>query len=129
MSEVKNVHQPEGFRLVSRLKSFGYAGQGIAFMLRTQHNAWLHVLISVVVIAAGLYCGVEAGDWRWLLVAMTMVWVSESVNTAVEYICDVVSPEYSVAVKRAKDIAAGGVLIAALGAAGIGVLTFWPYLF
>ena len=58
MSEVKNVHQPEGFRLVSRLKSFGHAGQGIAFMLRTQHNAWLHVLISVIVIALALYCGV-----------------------------------------------------------------------
>ena len=84
MSEVKNVHQPEGFRLVSRLKSFGHAGQGIAFMLRTQHNAWLHVLISVIVIALALYCGVDAGDWRSLVMAMTIVWVSESVNTAVE---------------------------------------------
>ena len=128
MSDVKNVQQPQGFSVVSRLKSFGYAGQGIAFMLRTQHNAWLHVLISVLVIALALYCGVDATDWRWLVVAMAMVWVGESVNTAVEYICDVVSPEYSVAVKRAKDIAAGGVLIAALAAAVIGGLTFWPYL-
>ena len=128
MNDVKNAAVPERFTLVSRLKSFGYAIEGLGFMLRTQHNAWLHGLATVLVIALALYCDVSAGDWRWLAVAMTLVWVGEAVNTAVEYVCDVVAPEYNVAVKHAKDIAAGAVLIAALGAAVIGVLTFWPYL-
>jgi diacylglycerol kinase (ATP) len=74
------------------------------------------------------WCGVSASDWRWLIVAMAMVWVAEAMNTAVEFLCDVVSPQYSLAVKGAKDIAAGGVLIAAGAAAAIGVVTFWPFL-
>jgi diacylglycerol kinase (ATP) len=56
-----------------------------------------------------------------------MVWVGETINTAVEYVCDVVSPDYNHAVKHAKDIAAGGVLIAAIASLVIGALTFWPY--
>lgn len=111
----------------SRIRSFGYAFEGIAVMLRTQHNAWLHLLASGLVCVAATILDVSAADWRWLVVAMTLVWAAEAMNTAVEFLCDVVSPEYALAVKGAKDIAAGGVLITALGAAAIGVLTFWPY--
>jgi len=116
------------FTPAGRLKSVAYAIEGLAFMLRTQHNAWLHGLATVAVIALALYCQVSLEDWRSLVAAITMVWVGEAVNTAVEYVCDVVSPEHNLAVKRAKDIAAGAVLIAALGAAAIGALVFWPYL-
>lgn len=125
--EVKNVNVPQPLTFSARLKSFAYAIQGIVFMLRTQHNAWLHGVATIAVIALAVYCDVSASDWRWLIVAMAMVWVGETVNTAVEYVCDVVSPQYSEAVKHAKDIAAGGVLIAALGSFVIGLLTFWPY--
>lgn len=128
MSDIKNTAAPQAFTLRSRFKSFAYALQGIGFMLRTQHNAWLHLAASITVVALGLYCRVNAADWRWLVAAIAMVWVAEAVNTAVEYVCDVVSPKYLEAVKHAKDIAAGGVLIAATAAAVIGVLTFWPYL-
>lgn len=128
MSDVKNASLPQPFTMTARLKSFAYAIQGIFFMLKTQHNAWLHLIASLLVIAAATYCGVNSSDWRWLVVAMAMVWVAETINTAVEYVCDVVSPSYSHAVKHAKDIAAGGVLIAAVGAALIGMLTFWPYI-
>lgn len=129
MNNVKNVGEPGRLTLRGRLKSFGYAIQGIAFMLKTQHNAWLHGLATIGVIALAVYCNVSASDWRWLIVAMGMVWVGETINTAVEYLCDVVSPDYNHAVKHAKDIAAGGVLIAAIAALVIGVLTFWPYFF
>ena len=118
-----------GFTLAARLKSFVYAFRGLGFMLRTQHNAWLHAAASLAVIVAGLVLHVTPADWRWLVVAMAMVWVAETFNTAVEYVCDVVSPDFSQAVKHAKDIAAGAVLICAVGAAVIGVLTFWPYVF
>lgn len=127
MKEVKNVWVPQRMTLAARLKSFYYALQGIAFMLRTQHNAWLHGTATLAVIALAVYCDVSASDWRWLVTAMGMVWVAETINTAVEYVCDVVSPNYNEAVKHAKDIAAGGVLIAAVASLVIGVLTFWPY--
>jgi diacylglycerol kinase len=118
-----------GFSVAARIKSFAYALQGIGFMLKTQHNAWFHAWASVVVIAAGLILKVSASDWRWLTVAMAMVWVAETFNTAVEYVCDVVSPGYSEAVKRAKDIAAGAVLLCAVAAVLIGGITLWPYVF
>jgi len=97
-------------------------------MLRTQHNAWLHALATFMVVVAGLALKVRTADWRWLVTAIAMVWVAETFNTAVEYVCDVVSPGYSEAVKHANDIAAGAVLICALAAVIIGGLTLWPYL-
>ncbi|MEJ7806656.1 MAG: diacylglycerol kinase family protein [Telluria sp.] len=127
MNDVNSAVTPRRLTLMARLKSFGYALQGIAFMLKTQHNAWLHGVATIAVIALAVYCDVSASDWRWLIVAMGMVWVGETINTAVEYVCDVVSPDYNHAVKHAKDIAAGGVLIAAVASLVIGVLTFWPY--
>lgn len=127
MNDMKNTTAPQAFTGSARLKSFAYAIQGIAFMLKTQHNAWLHLVATLVVIALGLYCRISLNDWRWLVTAIAMVWFTEAFNTAVEYVCDVVSPSYLLAVKRAKDVAAGGVLIAAVAAAIIGALTFWPY--
>jgi diacylglycerol kinase (ATP) len=67
-------------------------------------------------------------DWRWLTVAIVLVWVAETMNTAFEYLCDVVSPEFHVSVAKAKDIAAGAVMICSAGAVVLGLLTFWPYL-
>lgn len=119
---------PASFSALGRLKSVSYALDGIGFMLRTQHNAWLHAVATFAVITLAVLADVSASDWRWLIAAMATVWVAETINTAVEYVCDVVSPGYHEAVKRAKDIAAGGVLLAAVGALAIGVLTFWPYL-
>jgi diacylglycerol kinase len=105
-----------------------YALNGIGFMLRHQHNAWLHLAASVLVVGVAWMLGVSAGDWRWIIVAIAMVWVAETFNTAVEYLCNVVSPEYSEAVKRTKDIAAGAVLICAAAAVVIGLTTLWPYI-
>jgi diacylglycerol kinase (ATP) len=118
---------PARFSIASRLKSFGYAFAGIGFMLRTQHNAWLHLVATVLVLGLATFFKVRLDDWRWLIAAILMVWSAEAFNTAVEYVCDVVSPGYSLVVKNAKDIAAGAVLISATCALFIGIITFWPY--
>lgn len=112
----------------SLIVSFGHAFAGIAFMLRTQRNARSHAAATFAVLIAGLVFGVTATDWRWLIVASGLVWVSEAVNTAFEHLCDVVSPEFNVSVKHAKDVAAGAVTIAAFCAALIGLMVFWPHL-
>ncbi len=75
------------FTVAGRLKSVGHALAGIAVMLRTQHNARLHLAATVAVIAAGLALRIAAADWRWLVVAIVLVWVSEGVNTAFEHLC------------------------------------------
>ncbi|NSL55891.1 diacylglycerol kinase family protein [Uliginosibacterium aquaticum] len=116
------------FSLRQRLRSFRYAGSGIAFMLRTQHNAWIHLACTLAVGALGLALRISAADWRWLLVAMALVWLAELINTAIEFVCDLVSPGHDERVRRAKDLAAGAVLVCALTAAALGALTLWPRL-
>jgi diacylglycerol kinase (ATP) len=116
------------FSVLERLKSFRFAFAGLAFMLRTQHNAWVHLVATIAVIAAGVALRVTVGDWRWLIASITLVWLAEAMNTAFEYLCDAVQPEFHVSVKRAKDIAAGAVLICSIGAAALGLVTLAPYM-
>src|SRR5438128_1038423 len=92
----------QAFSLADRLQSFRYAVTGIGFMLRYQHNAWVHLAISVAVCLTAWWFKVSAADWRWLIVAIVLVWVAEAMNTAFEYVCDVISPEFHVSVEKAK---------------------------
>jgi diacylglycerol kinase (ATP) len=116
------------FSFADRVKSFGYALNGLGFMLRTQHNAWIHFVATAAVVGAGVWLQIAAEDWRWIVLAIALVWVAELVNTAFEHLCNVVQPEFHVSVKTAKDIAAGAVLVAAIASAIIGFLVFLPYL-
>lgn len=125
---IKTDKGSAGFSLAVRLQGFRYAASGIAFMLRTQPNAWVHLACSLIVIAIGWQLEIAVADWRWLIVSIALVWMAEALNTAIEHVCDVVSPEYHSSVEKAKDIAAGAVLICACGAVALGILTFWPYL-
>jgi diacylglycerol kinase (ATP) len=115
------------FSIKKRLKSFSYALDGLRFMLKTQHNAWIHLVITSLVVMLGIIKNIHANDWRWLVSSIALVWFAETINTAFEFVCDVVSPEWCHFVQKAKDIAAGAVLICAIGAAIIGFLTFLPY--
>jgi len=117
------------FSFYGLLKSFGYATAGIAFCLRTQRNALIHLLAAIFVCAAGLSLDVSKEDWRWLILSISLVWFAELINTAFEHLCDVTSPDFNPSVRVAKDVAAGAVLVCSLGAAAIGILTFMPYLF
>jgi diacylglycerol kinase (ATP) len=118
----------KNFSIIARAKSFRHAFAGFWFMLRTQHNAWVHLAATILVAIAGVALHVTPADWRWLIVAIVLVWAAEALNTAFEHLCEVVSPDFHHAVQKSKDIAATAVLICAIGAALIGVLTFWPYL-
>jgi diacylglycerol kinase (ATP) len=117
------------FTIAARVKSFRYAFAGLWLMLRTQHNAWIHLSATITVIALGFALEVRAADWRWLIAALAVVWTAEAMNTAFEHLCDVVSPEFHTGVQRCKDIAAGAVLICSIAAVLLGVVTFWPYVF
>ena len=119
---------PSPFSLKKRLQSFRYAFAGVAFMLRTQHNARIHLAATIIVLVASTVLRISVEDWRWIVVALALVWVAEAFNTALEHLCNVVSPSYSLAVKQAKDVAAAAVLLNAIGALCIGVLTLGPHL-
>lgn len=116
------------FSVAARMKSIGYALAGIATMLRTQHNAWLHLAGTLAVILAALGLGVSAGEWMALILAIVIVWSAEALNTAFERLCDVAHPDFHPLVKQAKDVAAAAVLIAAAGAVAVGLIIFGPRL-
>jgi diacylglycerol kinase (ATP) len=116
------------FSLRARMRSFVYAGRGLSTMLASQHNAWIHAVASLGVIAGGLLAGVGRLEWCALVLAIVSVWTAEALNTAFEFLCDVASPEFHPLVAKAKDVAAGAVLIAALGATLIGLLLLGPHL-
>ena len=112
---------------IHRLKSFVYALQGLAHLVRTQANARLHLLAAVLVCAAGAYFGLSRAEWLWITVAVTLVWCAEAFNTALEQLADALHPQQHPGIGRAKDVAAAAVLIAAVGAAVIGLLVFVPH--
>jgi len=116
------------FSLGARLASLGNAFRGLALLVATQHNAWIHAAATVVVCALGGLLGVSSGEWLALVLAISAVWSAEAMNTAFEALCDRVSPEHHPLVQRAKDVAAGAVLVCAMGAATIGLIVFGPRL-
>jgi diacylglycerol kinase (ATP) len=112
----------------SRLQAFRYAGRGIVRMIQNEFNARVHALATIVVVALAFAIGIERGEWLALILAITAVWCAEGFNTAFEAICDVASPEFHPEVERAKDVAAGAVLMTAIGAIGVGFIVFGPRL-
>jgi len=110
-----------------QLRSVKYAVRGIAIMLRSQHNAWLHAVATVAVIAVGVAVRLSVSEWCWIVLAITSVWTAEALNTAFEFLTDVASPDFHPIAEKAKDVAAGAVLLAACGAAVIGIMVLGPH--
>jgi diacylglycerol kinase (ATP) len=110
-----------------RGKSFACALRGIAVLLRTQMNARIHLLATVLVVAAGFVFRISRGEWVPLAFAIGIVWIAEAVNTAIEALADRITRENDDAIRRAKDVAAGAVLLAAITAAIIGLLILGPH--
>lgn len=114
------------FAFTGRIRSFRYACAGLATMLRSQHNAWIHLAATVAVAALGAWLRLDAAGWCWIVLAVMAVWSAEALNTAFEFLADAASPQFHPLVKHAKDVAAGAVLIAAAGAVLIGLLVLGP---
>jgi diacylglycerol kinase len=95
-------------------------------MLRSEPNARIHALATVVVVVAGFLLDINRIEWLIVLLTLAAVWSLEAVNTALEAVCDAVSPEDNPEIGRAKDAAAGAVLVAAIAAVLVGLLIFGP---
>jgi diacylglycerol kinase (ATP) len=116
------------FTIEGRLKSVQHAVHGIGMMLKSQHNAWLHAFASFCVLVTGGLMRLSAGEWCWIVLAIMAVWTAEALNTALEFLADASSREFHPLIKHAKDVAAGGVLISAIGSVCIGLLVLGPHL-
>lgn len=115
------------FRIKDRLKSFKYAGKGIYILLREEHNAWIHCLAIIIVTTAGFYFDITKGEWIAILFCFGLVLAAEAINTAIEKLVDLVSPERNPIAGDIKDLAAGAVLICAIVSAIIGMIIFIPH--
>jgi diacylglycerol kinase len=111
-----------------RAASFGYAFKGIATLVRTQTHAKIHLVATLCVVVLGALLRVASWEWIDLVLAITIVWTAEGLNTALEFLADEVSLEKRPGIGHAKDIGAAAVLIAAIGAAIIGCIVFVPHL-
>ena len=109
-------------------KSFGYAFRGIGRTIRRERNMQIHCCAAVLVVIFGLALGLTRGEWFTCLILFALVMSLECVNTAVEAVVDLASPGRHPLAEKAKDAAAGAVLIAAIFAAIIGLWIFVPKL-
>lgn len=108
------------------LKGFVYAFNGLIYTFRTQLNFKIHCISAILVVLLGLYTKLSRGEWLWIALAIAMVLILELVNTAIETLVDMVSPQQQPKAGHIKDIAAGAVLVAAFLALAIALFIFVP---
>jgi len=114
--------------LRSRARSFKYAFTGLWYVIHTQRNAWIHALVSIAVILVGLWLQLVPHDWAVIILAIAMVWTAEFLNTALEAVVDMASPQVHPLARVGKDVGAAAVLIAAILSVFIGLLILGPLL-
>ncbi|MEI9896140.1 MAG: diacylglycerol kinase family protein [Chthoniobacter sp.] len=107
-------------------RRFGWAGRGVLVLFRTQANARIHAVAALCAIVGGFFFGISRGEWCAVVGVIGLVFTAEGINTAIEAVVDLASPGLHPLAERAKDVAAGAVLLAALAALVIGLLVFGP---
>jgi diacylglycerol kinase (ATP) len=112
--------------LRSRVHSFRYAFEGWWHVIRTQQNAWIHAVVSVIVLIICAWLHIPTRDWAIIILAIAMVWAAEFFNTSIEAIVDLASPQTNHLAKIGKDVGAAAVLIAAVASVLIGLLILGP---
>lgn len=126
------VYVQKGIELKMSLKqkklvnSFKYAGEGIINSFKTERNMKIHVFVMLCVIGLGFFLNINKTEWSICILLFALVIAGELFNTAIETIVDMITPHKNEKAKLAKDVAAGGVLVLAIGATIIGLLIFAP---
>jgi len=110
----------------SRVFAFRYAFSGWWFVIRTQRNAWIHAVATALVLVMGFWLRLSLLEWAVILLAVAMVWLAEFLNTALEAVVDLASPQHHALAKVGKDVGAAAVLITAASSALVGFLVLGP---
>lgn len=116
-------YQAENF-----FKSQGHARNGIKLIFKNERNFRIDLIFALLVVFAGFFFQISHTDWIALSLVISMVFISETVNSAIEALCDTVSLEYKVNIKYAKDVSAGAVLVSAFVSVTTGLIVFLPYI-
>lgn len=111
---------------LKRGRSFVYAWQGIVSLFGNEPNARIHLCVALLVVAAGFFFNISASEWCLVTLCIGGVFMAEAFNTAIEKLCDKVSPQTDSLIKIAKDVAAGAVLLFVFAAVTVGLIVFLP---
>ncbi len=112
----------------SLYQGFSYAISGIVSTIKSELHFKIHILAALLAVSAGIFLQIETHEWLWIALSIAIVMVAELLNTSIESLSNMVSPEYHPLIKKTKDAAAGAVLIAALFALICGLIIFIPHL-
>lgn len=115
-------------RLKRLFKSFLYAGKGLLRVFREEQNIRIQLFAGVVVLALSFWLGISLAEFALVMISVTLVLVSELVNSAVERVADILKPRLDSYIKEIKDITAAAVFLSALSSVIVGCLVFIPYL-
>ncbi len=119
----------EKFSIKRRIKSFKYAYNGIRILLHDEHNARIHLFAALLVIVAGVFFNISIYEWSNILLAIILVFSMEMINSALENLADFCTQENNVLIKKAKDLAAGAVLVSVFYALFVGAYIFIPKIY
>ena len=117
------------FSTKERLNSFVYAWAGIKAAIRTEHNTWIHLILTLTAFGFAIAMQISREEWMALVIVIAMVWTAELFNTVIEKVMDFLSTERHPQIKIIKDMAAAAVMVTALAAVIVGLLIFIPKLF
>ena len=112
--------------ITGRIRSFGYAFKGIWILFATQKNAQVHLLALIIISLWGFYLGLDKMEWCAICICIALVLMAEAMNTAIEFLVDLVSPEYNPLAGKAKDVAAAAVLLCVIVCGIVWAIIFLP---
>ena len=102
------------------------AASGVVYALASERNMKIHLVATLLVIAAGLFFGLNRVEWSFIILTVSAVWATEILNSSLEELVDLISPQYDIRAGRVKNLSAGAVLVAVLGSVFIGIMIFGP---
>jgi|SRR5699024_9650364 len=120
------THEPFSFK--KRIRSFKYAFNGLWRFFKTEHNLWIHCVLTLIAIVLGCILGLSKMEWIAIFIVIGMVISAEAFNTCIEKVIDYLAPDMDERAKYIKDLAAGAVLVTAVVAAIVGFIIFIPKL-
>lgn len=123
---MEKLSEKKRFSIVARAVSFKHALRGIGIIFKTQHNAWVHAFVAIVVLVLGFIYSINEAEWGLIILSTAAVLAAEGFNTALEIDIDLTSPDYHPYARDTKDVAAGAVLLTVIGAVIVGLLIFVP---
>lgn len=114
------------FSIKDRIKSFKYAFNGLKIMILEEHNIRIHIVVAVLVIVLGAIVKLSIPEWLIITLTITIVITLEIINSSIENLADIISPEWNIKIRKVKDLCAAAVLIAGLASVIVGALIFIP---